>query len=88
MTPNTPSAAEMQQLLEELELRTNPKYQSGLEDLFLEKEGMKILAYIRQLEKEHREMRSSLDHIAKYSSSLVSARALARVSLSLLTVHP
>jgi len=49
ITGQTPSE-EMKQLLEEFALRSNPKYQSGLEDLFLEKEGPKILSYIRFLE--------------------------------------
>ena len=50
MIPPEPSSAEMQKLLLEMETRCVPDNQTGLEDVFLEKEGPKILSYIRSLE--------------------------------------
>lgn len=48
----------MKALIEELKDRCNPKRQTGNEDLFLEKEGMKIHAYCKSVEALASQMRT------------------------------
>jgi len=56
------SKTPLQWLIEELELRCNPKFQTGNEDLFLEKEGMKMVRVLKGAQG----LREALEDIKKF----------------------
>lgn len=82
--PPQATSEEVKELLQEMEERCNPKRQTGGEALFLEKEGLKILSYIRFLEEEVKDERHakallSINHQIQDEGNTFNAKEAARV---------